>query len=105
MITADTRKKIYSALLFAACALPLAASANPSVDEHTRASISIRDLDISTSDGVEALNRRLHRAAVEVCGSSDFRDVGWSAAHQNRQCVDKAIAKARAKLHTGGSAV
>ncbi len=104
MITSDTRKKIVTALLFAASALPLAALAGPTVSEHASARVSYRDLDISASEGIETLDRRLHRAANEVCGSVDFRKVGWSAARLNRQCAAQAVAKAWAKIQNSGIA-
>ena len=98
MITSNTRKKIFTVVLFAACTLPLVALAGPALSEHGSVRVSYRDLDISTSEGMDTLERRLHRAATQVCGSADFRKVGWSAARKNGQCIDQAVAKARAKL-------
>ncbi len=103
MITTSTRKKIFSAILYAACVLPLVAFAAPPVGEHGRTTVSYRDLDISSIEGMKSLDQRLYRAAKQVCGSSDFRKVGWAVARRNRQCINQAVAKAQAKVHTSRS--
>ena len=61
MITTETRKKIFSAMLCAACSLPLLAFAGQPGIEITSTTVSYGDLDISTSDGQELLQLRLHQ--------------------------------------------
>ena len=100
MITTDTRKKIFSAMLYAACALPMSAVAGQSVEEPSSTTVANRYLEISSSEDMKALDRRLRRAAKQACGPSDFRMVGWSAARSNRQCADQAVARAWAERST-----
>ncbi len=92
-------------MLYAACTLPLAAFAGQSVAEHSSTMVHYDDLEISSSEGMEALDRRLRRAARQVCGPSDFRKVGWPAARKSRQCINQAVAKAQTVVHTKRSVV
>ena len=85
-------------VLISAC-LSTSAFAGLAVEEQRSITVAYHDLDISSSDGMEALDRRLRRAAKQVCGPSDFRTVGLSAATRNKHCADKAVARAWTKVH------
>jgi UrcA family protein len=103
MITTNVRKTILSAILSAACTLPLVALAGHGNEDHSSARVTYRDLDVSSSQGIHILDRRLHKAAEQVCGSSNTRRVGWKAAIRNRQCARQAVARAWARFNSNHS--
>ncbi len=98
MMTTIFRNKIFSAVLIAAGTLPLMASAGQPAGEHSGMKVSYSDLDLSTSKGIESLDRRLRAAAREVCGYSDLQKTDFPANIRVRQCVDRAVAKAWTRI-------
>lgn len=68
------------------------ASANPSV------AVAHKDLDLRTEAGTKALDRRIWRAVVEVCGTAaDFDIAGKNDVRQCRRDT-KAVASAQADV-------
>ncbi len=68
------------------------ASANPSV------AVAHRDLDLKTEAGTRALDRRIWRAVVTVCGTApDFDIAGKNDVRQCRRDT-KAVASAQADV-------
>ncbi|MWV26361.1 UrcA family protein [Aurantiacibacter rhizosphaerae] len=71
-------------LASASLAFAPAVSAKETVDRQT--SITHADLDLSTQEGVEELERRIDRAAKDVCGFNEV-EVGTRArTREGRQC-------------------
>lgn len=91
--------------------LALAASTTPALagtpDNETQSTrVRVADLNLSSAEGVAALDRRLHAAARAICDAPDISDL--RALRRYRQCVvdaeraalahrDAAIARARAQ--------
>jgi UrcA family protein len=62
-------------------------------------SVSLADLNLSNDAGVEALYRRLQRAARQVCGPQNLRDSGsLQALKSNRQCANTSLDRAVAEI-------
>ena len=62
-------------------------------------SVSYADLDMAAADSREALERRLSRAALKVCGSPFRATAGsLSQAVQNKKCSDNAVAAAMREM-------
>lgn len=86
-------------ILAALAAAPLAqtaaaqtAPANPSV------AVAHKDLDLRTAAGTKALDRRIWRAVVEVCGTApDFDIAGKNDVRQCRRDT-KRVASAKAEV-------
>ena len=65
-------------------------SRNPSSDLRT-ATVNYADLDLAGSAGQQQLQRRIERAARQVCGSVHLREAGSIyQARLNRQCQERA---------------
>lgn len=63
------------------------------LDDHPeRVRVSFSDLDLSKSEGLNALKRRIHTAAEKVCDHGEPHDLRLEM--QIRQCVDKASSRA-----------
>lgn len=61
--------------------------------------VSYADLKTSSDEGMEALMRRIERAAESVCGSSQYHRAGSARqARENAQCQQDAIAAALSQL-------
>lgn len=76
--------------------LPLAAMAAPvaaQADLETRV-VAVADLDLASDSGRQALNRRLTRAVIEVCGAAS--DVDLAGKNDVRACRNRTLAEARA---------
>ncbi|MFT4825588.1 MAG: UrcA family protein [Halioglobus sp.] len=57
--------------------------------------VSYSDLDMADAKAQKILHHRLSRAAEQVCGSSQRRDVGsLSRATKNKECFDRAMSGA-----------
>jgi UrcA family protein len=80
-----------------ACVLVIS---NAFADEQVRTeTVKFKDLNVSTSAGVDALYNRIHAAAKRVCFSSGERAaIGEWAAISERGCARKAEAQAVEKL-------
>lgn len=62
-------------------------------------SVSLADLNLSNDAGVEALYRRLQRAARQVCGPQNLREAGSiQALNFNRKCVSTSLDRAVAEI-------
>jgi UrcA family protein len=59
--------------------------------------VRFQDLNLNTDAGVQVLYKRIHRAADEVCGNFDVRDLQVGRAH--KACVDRAVADAVATVN------
>lgn len=59
------------ALALAASSLSLAPAALAGDNDERSSTVSHSDLDLSTEEGIEELDRRIDRAARTVCGSDD----------------------------------
>ncbi len=62
-------------------------------------SVSFNPLELATLEGFAAIERRIERAAEQVCGSLNIREVGsLSRLARNKECYDSAIAQAMGQL-------
>lgn len=95
----NTRTKI---LTIATASLGLAFTATPAFagsDVPTR-NVSTAGLDLASPAGQEILDRRIDRAAREVCGSA-VQPVGTRVpSFDSRKCVAKARASAKSQMAT-----
>lgn len=73
-------------------------------DGRTVATVRVRDLDLTSTSGQEALYRRLSAAAEKVCGSARPHEAGSvKRASRNGECQDVAVSRAMARVN--GAAV
>ena len=64
--------------------------------------VSFDDLNLNSAAGQETLQRRLSKAARQVCGSADYRDAGsLRVAAQIKNCQKRAIADAMHQVQSG----
>ncbi|MGB3166854.1 MAG: UrcA family protein [Alteraurantiacibacter sp.] len=71
-------------------------AADPELE--VRASVSWQDLDLSTEQGVETLDRRIDRAARRVC-AFDMQDTGTRIRSRGaRECYARARESAQARF-------
>lgn len=81
------------AALGAALLLSQPAAAGPG----TSLMVRYADLNLTSAAGKKALERRIARAAISVCGGRpDYRDLSGSRAHN--QCVARALDSASASI-------
>ena len=73
------------------------AFAAPSADSNS-VRVSFSELDLTKDAGVERLYARLRRAAQQVCGSVDQRDL--VALRQQESCVKQALDHAVEDVHS-----
>ena len=74
-----------------AALLPTAATAEPLAIETV--TVSIADLDLASPAGQRALDTRLHRAVIDVCGEA--ADVDLAGRNAVRACRDAKLAEAK----------
>lgn len=75
--------------------LPLAALASPvaaQLDLETRV-VAVADLDLASDSGRQALDQRLTRAVIEVCGIASDADLAGK--NDVRACRDRTLVNAR----------
>lgn len=75
--------------------LPLAALASPATaqaDLETRV-VAVADLDLASDAGRAALDQRLTRAVIEVCGAASDADLAGK--NDVRACRERTLAEAR----------
>ena len=72
--------KVFIATLLAFTAAPALAEPPPTAT----AKVQVADLDLSTPSGQRALDRRLTRAVIEVCGAASEADLAGK--NDVRQC-------------------
>ena len=58
--------------------------------------VATADLDLGTAAGRKALDTRIARAAIELCGAASDADL--AGANDVRACRDSAIAEAKAQV-------
>lgn len=62
-------------------------------------SISYSNAELGTEEGRSTLQRKIKRAAEQVCGPTSYREAGSLAiASQNRKCVNDAVTAAATQL-------
>lgn len=66
--------------------------------EQASVPVTYGDLDLASNGGASTMLDRLHHAAMEACGASDFsvKDYRWAVAHSS--CVRRGVAEAVAAL-------
>ena len=67
-------------------------------DDVPKAAVSYKDLNLNTDDGVKVLYKRIQRAANQVCGNVDGRELKRMSVKQ--ACVERAVADAVAAVNT-----
>jgi UrcA family protein len=90
---------IRSFLISAIVPIALFSTVAPSLAQEETASVTVSyaDLNLQTPAGAASLERRVHQAVYEVCGSEDDRDLSdWFA---QRKCRADALKDARAKMN------
>lgn len=84
-------------LTFAAAALAVAASAAAAAASAPLSiGVSYRDLDLSSSEGRQALDKRIAVAARKVCPTVDMHDLRGAMA--TKACIRIALASAQPQL-------
>jgi UrcA family protein len=75
-----------------------AAAARSVFHEQTAVPVTYGDLDLASNGGASTMLDRLHRAAMDACGASDFsvKDYRWAVARSS--CVRSGVAEAVAAL-------
>lgn len=58
--------------------------------------VAVADLDLQSAAGRSALDARIARAAIELCGTASDADL--AGGNDVRACRDRAIAEARAQV-------
>jgi len=101
MKTQNTNAKttlIVVALLAAATLIEVARADEVQVDAAVPVkTVAYKDLNLNTKAGVQALYKRIHGAADQVCGNVDGRDLQIARAH--KACVERATADAVAAVN------
>lgn len=83
--------------LFALALISSSAFITPTVAQAPQVRIvATADLDLATAAGRKALNRRIARAAIDLCGTASDADL--AGGNDTRACRDAAIAAARAQV-------
>lgn len=77
---------------FAGLAATTISFATPLSDDAPSVTVRYDDLNLSTSDGVDALYHRISKAARQVCPSANSRDLSVVAASEH--CQATAVAQA-----------
>jgi UrcA family protein len=87
-------------IVFLATAGWVACDSMASADALETRSVTVhyRDLDLSRPRAVETLKRRIHRAAEQVCGDFNLRELQISP--EFIRCVDTATDKALAEVNS-----
>jgi UrcA family protein len=88
-----------SLLVAGVAGLMIATSAPAAPSEmHATARVRFSDLNLHTDAGVDALYARLRKAASEVCGSPDIRELKAYAAES--LCFERTLSNAVAQVHS-----
>jgi UrcA family protein len=97
------RRSLAVAGAFAALAVTTTSFAAAFGDEAPSVTVRYADLNLDTSDGVNALYRRISSAARQVCPDEHSRDLGVVAA--SARCQANAVAEAVRELNNPKLAV
>ena len=88
--------------VFSAAFLVLSVTAAAQAETPRQMQVSLGDLNLNHPDGQAAAQARIHRAAVQLCGS--VRDTaelgGWASleAVSDRGCIARAVERANAQM-------
>ena len=82
--------------LIALAAISAIAAATPALAEEIR--VSHHDLNLTTTDGQQTLDRRVDRAAKRVCGYNELRSGSRFVTPSMRSCFAKAKAGANSQV-------
>jgi UrcA family protein len=74
----------------------VAAQAGESADAPRHMVVSFRDLNLSSTEGIAVLYKRIKRAAQEVCGDWDSTRLSQI---QSQSCVNDAVSRAIAQVN------
>lgn len=92
--------QLASAMLTSFCTTALlahSARAADLADEPRREVVKFADLNLSSIDGPTVLYRRIHAAAIQVCGATNPRELARVAAAKT--CIDNAVTAALAAVN------
>ena|SRR5882757_2521197 len=67
-------------------------------DNVPQQAVSYQDLDLNRNAGVQALYRRIHRAADQVCGMAGAREL--ASLQVKKACVERAVSDAVADVNS-----
>jgi len=67
-------------------------------DNVPKQEVTYQDLDLNGNAGVQALYRRIHVAADQVCGRTDARELARSQV--KKVCVERAVSEAVATVNS-----
>lgn len=82
----------------AAIAQPATAHAATGQEAPRRAQVEIADLDLATADGQKHLDRRIRRAAREVCSMAETATGTRLQSREALACFDKAVRDAHVRF-------
>lgn len=83
--------------MFALALISASAFITPTVAQAPEVRIvKVADLDLGTAAGRKALDRRIARAAIDLCGTASDADL--AGANEVRACRDDAVAEAQAQV-------
>ena len=91
-------KTSFAALALAAAIAAPGAAAEPAAGDIATRSVTYGDLDLSSPGGLKALNRRVERAAREVCGAGRTMRQSIAAERDLWTCVSAAKARAAQQI-------
>jgi UrcA family protein len=89
-------KQMRNVMVVAAMAVTMLVGVAQAADAPERV-VAFQDLNLNTAAGVQALYRRIHVAADQVCGNVDGRDLQFARVH--KACVQRATADAVAAVN------
>lgn len=96
-----------ASVLTMAAAAPLHASADGVTETIVRSkalpskAVTFHRSELATVEGRKDVVKRVERAAEQVCGGLDYRELGsLSRAADNRECYDRAIAQAMGQIES-----
>lgn len=102
------RNHFHSIVVAAALAIPTLASADVEVQSvaHNKVLLSYDVDQTATEKGRAVLERRIRRAAEQVCGPQDLRTAGTlDELIDNRKCFKNSVARAMRAVNSSGSVV
>ncbi|GAB5348838.1 UrcA family protein [Alteriqipengyuania sp. 357] len=79
-------------------AFGLGLSATPSLAQQQSAAVQYSDLDLTSPEGQEALERRIDKAAKDVCGANGSEMGTRLKSREVRSCVKSAKKQVRAQI-------
>lgn len=88
-----TRVLGVAALALATSGVPLAPAVSAQNVESRTTGVTYSDLDLTTQEGVAELDRRIDRAAKQVCGMNDVQVGTRARTREARQCYRDAKRK------------